>query len=90
MKLTLIGALFGGIGGGGGSESTATGDTGPAGASYGSDTPGTEVEKEKRPTLNIIVQGDMLDSRQTWNRIAEMSHEFSDHDIKLALGAVEA
>ena len=55
---------------------------------YGA-TPGTDVEQEqKRRQIQIVVQGNLFNSRETWAHIAELSNEFSDSDIRLAQGSV--
>jgi hypothetical protein len=93
---TAIGGAMGGGGGGGegGGAGEAAGGGGggeSGGGGFTREGPGFEAETpEARARVQVIVQGSMFDSRETWQRIGELAREHSDHDITIVQQAVAA
>jgi len=89
-------ALGGAIGKSGG-DAGAAGDAGGGGDSGGGGDlgdrtgPGYEVDDEKekpRQQVQVVVQGSMFDSRETWVRMSEIAREHSDADITITQAAL--
>ena len=87
VAATALGGALGSGGDSGGDSSSgstssdvATDRTGP-GYDY-------RDEEDERGKTQIIVQGSLYDSRETWARMAELSREFADDNIVISRAAV--
>lgn len=87
-------AIGGAMGGGGDSGTGGGGGGGGEPESGGTiadrSGPGYEVEEdaEQRQQVQVIVQGSMFDSRETWQRISEIARDHADADIRITESAL--
>ena len=76
---SMLASMGGGSGGGGGG-----GEAVDVPSMDDRTGPGFDMRDSERDRVQIVVQGDMFDSRETFVRLAEIVRDYSDADIEIA------